>query len=264
MASRRPPLRWRSLREIADLVLATTTTPDGRTIAEVMERLRRGRDQETELFLATTDGSAADRDSYDRIIAEHDRVLSTTMDSVRRAMVKDAEAGRWTAFGRRHPDAPEEAIPPHYWPFLDIDIEEDSANGHDLRFRGIRCLLAEDIPADHPILDQIRPKEAAAPVADQPSVDDEPSANEAPAPPPPVILYSGTQGRPSSVESLVIPELRRRAAEGSMESSLARECKYLSQWLHTNHPTAHQIKPASLENSLRQLYRELKNTPTKH
>ncbi len=261
MASRVLPLRWRTLQELADVLLASTTTPDGHTLAEAMERIRRNRDQETELFTAITDGSAADRQNFDRIMAEFDRLLSSAMDIVRRAMKKDAEAGRWTAFGRRHPDAPEEAIPPYYWPFLDIDIEEDCAKGHDLLFRGIRCLLAEDIPAGHPILEQIHRQAPDTPPA---SAEEGHPVEDVSAPQPPSPLYSGTQGRPSSVETLIMPELRRRAAAGIMEPSLAKECQYLSQWLHASHPTAHQIKPASLENSLRQLYRELKSTPTKH
>lgn len=261
MARRTQPLRWRTLQDVADVLLATTTAPEGHILAEAMERIRRHRNRETEIFTATTDGSAKDRQTYDTNLAEFDRLLASAMAGVRRAMKKDAEAGRWVAFGRRHPDASEEAIPSYYWPFLDIDIEEDSAKGHDLLFRGIRCLLAEEIPADHPILEQIHPQAPDTPPA---SADEGHPVEDVSAPQPPSPLYSGAQGRPSSVETLVIPELRRRAAEGVMEPSLARECLYLSQWLHATHPTAHQIKPASLENSLRQLYRELKSAPTKH
>lgn len=266
MARRAQTLRWRTLQEIADGLLATTTTPEGHTLAEAMERIRRHRDRETEIFTATTDGSAKDRQAYDHNRAEYDRLLASAMTSVRQAMKKDAEAGRWIAFGRRHHDSPEEAIPPYYWPFLDIHMEEDSAKGHDLLFRGIRCLLAEEIPADHPILEQIHPQAPDTPPAraKPASADENRPVEEAAPPPTPITLYSGTQGRPSSVETLIMPELRRRAAAGIMEPSLARECQYLSQWLHATHPTAHQIKPASLENSLRQLYRELKGTPRKH
>lgn len=266
MASRALPLRWRALQDIADALLATTTVPEGHTLAEAMDRIRRHRDRETEIFTATTDGSAKDRQTYDHNLAEFDRLLASVMTSVQRAMKKDAEAGRWVAFGRRHPDAPEETIPPYYWPFLDIDMEEDSAKGHDLLFRGIRCLLAEEIPVDHPILEQIHPQAPDTPPAcDKPtSADENRPIGEAAPPPSPVTLYSGTQGRPSSVETLIMPELRRRAAAGIMEPSLARECRYLSEWLRSNHPTAHQIKPVSLENSLRQLHRELKSAPTKH
>lgn len=228
MASRALPLRWRTLQDIADVLLATT------------------------------DGSAKDRQTYDHNLAEYDRLRASVMTSVQRAMKKDAEAGRWVAFGRRHPDAPEETIPPYYWPFLDIDMEEDSAKGHDLLFRGIRCLLAGEIPADHPILEQIHPQAPDTPPA---SADEGHPVEDVSAPQPPITLYSGTQGRPSSVETLVIPELRRRAAEGVMEPSLARECRYLSEWLRSNHPAAYQIKPVSLENSLRQLHRELKSPP---
>ena len=74
MASRTQPLRWRTLQDVADVLLTSTTTPDGHTLAEAMARIQRHRDRETEIFTATTDGSAKDRQTYDHNLAEFDRL----------------------------------------------------------------------------------------------------------------------------------------------------------------------------------------------
>ncbi|EME69442.1 hypothetical protein H261_13274 [Paramagnetospirillum caucaseum] len=267
MASRVPPLQWRTLQDIVNHMIATTVMSDGRTMAEVLEHWQNSRDKETALYHRNANNTAEDHELYQTVMEGHDQLLSTAMNKLHRAMIKDAEAGLWFAFGLRHPDTPQEVIPPRYWPFLTLDIEGEIVTGEGMTFRAIRCLRAEDIPLDHPIMEQIRaarhPKAAPCPAAPEVANDAQPVEGES-IPQPPVVLYSGTQGRPSSVETLIMPELRRRAGAGCMEPSLARECRYLSEWLRSNHPTAHQIKPVSLENSLRQLHRELKSTPTKH
>jgi hypothetical protein len=65
------------------------------------------------------------------------------------------------------------------------------------------------------------------------------------------ITRSGAQGRPTSIDNLVRPELERRKAAGETLPAMGAEAEALSKWLANNHPGHPQIRPGSLENSLR-------------
>lgn len=67
---------------------------------------------------------------------------------------------------------------------------------------------------------------------------------------------SGAIGRPTSIH-LVRAQLQQRAQSGEMLPSLKAESRLLSNWLAVTHPHTHQIKPRSLENSIRAEFRAL-------
>jgi hypothetical protein len=83
--------------------------------------------------------------------------------------------------------------------------------------------------------------------------------NVTPVPTSSTVKGSGFVGRPSS-KHLVEEELRRRAQEDRLCTSLAEQSRELSMWLKRTHPNEHQTTPKAIENSVRHLFRELKGS----
>lgn len=69
-----------------------------------------------------------------------------------------------------------------------------------------------------------------------------------------VIYRTGAPGRPTSTD-LVIGELHARIADGQLEPTLAKQAQALSAWLAERHPQAAQLKPTSMENAIRNVWR---------
>lgn len=67
---------------------------------------------------------------------------------------------------------------------------------------------------------------------------------------------SGFPGRPSIMPAIEV-EMRRRAAEGLLERSLARECAVLEEWARHNFSGLQTPKRRSIGNALGATYREL-------
>jgi hypothetical protein len=68
-------------------------------------------------------------------------------------------------------------------------------------------------------------------------------------------------GRPS-VMPMIEAEMRRRAASGMIEGSLAREAQVLATWAQQQFADTHVPKPESIERKLARVYKELKRTKT--
>ena len=68
---------------------------------------------------------------------------------------------------------------------------------------------------------------------------------------------SGAPGAPSS-SHLVKAEFQRRIDTNEMKQSLAEEAEVLSYWLAKTHPGLRPMKPRTIENSIRDLWREHK------
>jgi hypothetical protein len=68
---------------------------------------------------------------------------------------------------------------------------------------------------------------------------------------------SGAPGAPSS-SHLVEAEFRRRINTDEIEQSLAKEAAVLSYWLAKTHPGLRPMRPKTIENSIRHLWREPK------
>jgi hypothetical protein len=62
---------------------------------------------------------------------------------------------------------------------------------------------------------------------------------------------------------LLEAEMRRRAEGGLLASSLAEEARKLRQWLIDNHPNAAPPTTETIQNRIRDEYRQLKTDPTK-
>ena len=165
------------------------------------------------------------------------------METASRLALHQLEAGKWVASGYTQPNTPVDAIPTHHWHFLVPNFERSSAEGHGLAYYGIRCFSAEDYEqimghrfADHP---RNRPQ----------LVSDSTTS-------------TGLPGRPGS-SHLVRQELARRFAAGHVEPTLRGEATWLRAWLVREHPNAHPITVKSLENAIRQQYRQAAGKATK-
>lgn len=66
-------------------------------------------------------------------------------------------------------------------------------------------------------------------------------------------------GRPS-IKRAILQKLKERAVSGEIAGSLAKEAQQLLAWAEATHPSAPGLpsKPASIENQIRDTYRELR------
>ena len=122
-------------------------------------------------------------------------------------------------------------IRPELWPRLGFSCRFEMVAKDGLRYDQILIREASSVPHEVP---------ASRPQASPP---------RAPARP----------GRPS-IMSMIEAEMRRRAANDEIESSLRREAEVLAIWASQEFPDAHVLKPKSIEKRLSQVYRELKAT----
>jgi hypothetical protein len=148
-------LNWLTLKDIYLHYLNDAETNDGTLAIEFIDKWQGELAFENSVF-EMTGAQAEDRCEYERNTKPLQTLIRETEAGVFELMMKQAEIGRWIAFGRRHPDAEEEIIPSRYWAFLSLDIEKRVAKGDDMTFRGMRGLIRRQIPTGHPIHDQIR------------------------------------------------------------------------------------------------------------
>jgi hypothetical protein len=122
-------------------------------------------------------------------------------------------------------------IRPELWPRLGFSCGFQMVTGDGLRYDQIRIREASSVPHEVP---------ASRPQASPP---------RAPARP----------GRPS-IMSMIEAEMRRRAANDQIESSLRREAEVLAIWANQQFPDADVPKPKSIAKRLGRVYRELRPT----
>lgn len=227
-------LRWLMPRDVYSYYLSHTLTEDGISFASILDNL------------------------HDRLDIEIFN-WRTLEDAIRRAehvvfenMITKAEDGEWIAFGRRHPETDEEVIPQRYWPFLTLDIENRFAWNRRIGFRGIRGLIARQIPKGHPIVEKIRIAQII------PNRGSAPAIKPVPAPSPhPVAAKTGAPGRPSSMH-YIRAEFERRAKAGTLEKSLRMEAELLVAWIKSSHPSEPPPTAKTVRNNLSADYRAAK------
>jgi len=86
-----------------------------------------------------------------------------------------------------------------------------------------------------------------------------PSADHLVPEPPPAV--TGTPGRPEKHITLVLAEFQRRAEIGDLAPSLAEQSRLLEEWFHETHPEKQAPTAKTIENRLRQDYRQAMNAP---
>lgn len=79
------------------------------------------------------------------------------------------------------------------------------------------------------------------------------SQDEIPSP----LMKTGVPGRPTAIH-FVITEFERRAAQNQCEKTLTREAQTLAAWYRRHHPEAPILSRKTIENRLRQPYRDWK------
>ena len=201
--------------------------------------------------LETFGRDAADHMLFRDAVQAIDQRIERARTSVMNIMRNEASRGVWLAIGRRGLDHPHELIPARYWPFLTIDIENNSALSNDSQFRELRCATTAGVPSDHPLLVSFRS-------ANQYAL--RPGDNVAPATPPetPDLGRNGAPGRPSYIH-LIEAEFKRRQSDNRLESSLTREANALVDWFRQAYPKIKPYQAKSIRNKLGSLYRAAKS-----
>ena len=256
-------LNWLTPRDIYSHYLNDAEASDGTLVIELIDKWQGELAFENSVFEGTG-AKAEDRGEYERNTKPLRTLIKKAEAGVFELMMKQGEDGRWIAFGRRHPDAEEEAIPSRYLPFLSLDIANRVATGEGMTFRAMRGLIRRQIPTDHPILDQIREVERRPAAAARSTeiaradiletsattlTDPDQMRNDAP----------GCPSRSTNIEmparpkrregmKLVIEESERRQRERQQRRQRApsdlSEAEDLAAWLQKNHP---RVKQAAVQ-----------------
>lgn len=161
----------------------------------------------------------------------------TEREALKLAFARVMEAGAFSAEGIR--DGQLEIIPPLIWRVATFGLglpNELSPSGADViaegqRWRGVR----------------VRQRVAGAPPT--------PSSRLLET----KIYSTGAPGRPTS-SHLVEQEARRRIEAGEALQTLAGEANHLAEWLSVTHPAAPKMTPKTIQEKIRPVFREPRNT----
>ena len=201
-------IRWRTAKQLYAAYLKGCELEDGASAADIISACFNERSLEQNR-IETFGRDAADHMLFRDAVQAIDQRIERVRTSVMNIMRNEASTGVWLAIGRRGPDHPHELIPARYWPFLTIDIENNSALSNDFQFRELRCATTAGVPSDHPLLVSFRSANQYAPG---------PGDNVAPATPPetPDLGRNGAPGRPSYIH-LIEAEFKRRQSDNRLE-----------------------------------------------
>jgi len=243
-------IRWRTAKQLYATYLKGCKLEDEASAADVIAYCIKHREREQRLiegFGKTAGDHMLFRDAVQAI----DQRIESVRASVMRIMRDEASTGKWLAIGRERPDSPHELIPARHWPFLTIDIENNSAIGKDSEFRELRCATTANIARDHPLLVSFR-------ATNQLPLPEKSKPTPSKVPPEKLGLdRNGAPGRPSCMH-LVENEFNRRQNAGLLEPSLTKEAAVLAAWFRTTHPQARPYTPKAIYNKLGSLYRAAK------
>lgn len=245
-------IRWRTAKQLYAAYLKGCELEDGASAADIISACFNERSLEQNR-IETFGRSAPDHMLFRDAVQAIDERIERARTSVMNIMRNEASRGVWLAIGRRGLDHPHELIPARYWPFLTIDIENNSALSNDSQFCELRCATTAGVPSDHPLLVSFRS-------ANQYAL--RPGDNVAPATPPetPDLGRNGAPGRPSYIH-LIEAEFKRRQAAGRLESSLTKEAHALADWFQKAHPKCRPYTAKTIYNKLGSLYRAAKSKP---
>lgn len=239
-------LKWLTFPELREIYFSSKAN-DSETAFQVMQRLCRLQNDARQRLAITGTNTGAIQ-SLRNYISLYDKEINILERKIIIGMGHGGERGVWFAVGRRGPDTEQEIIPKRYWSFLKFDIEDGSASTDELKFSGIQCLMAEGIPDGHEIfqtIDEAQRLSIPAPTPARSNTADEPIE----------LNRSDFPGRPSS-SSLIHTEFFERVGRDQIEISLAEQARVLSKWLSKEYPRAPRATPKTIENSLRDDYKE--------
>lgn len=244
-----PELKWVSPTELRELYLDITKIDGGKTrdkLNDFWGLIRAEIDNFSQL------GARPEHQAeFDRIVERYKVAIANVEEQLVASMQRGAEQGRWFALGRRAPDACAEIIPKRYWGFLKLDIQDSTASGGEYRFFGISCMRAEWIPSRHPIIDVI----SEAQMLERPDLE---TANTRTIKPNADRPKRKGRGRPTSM-AIVRKEFYRRVSQNEIECTITEESHSLADWLARTRPRAKELVAKTIENNLRDEYKEEKN-----
>jgi hypothetical protein len=246
-------IRWRTAKQLYAAYLKGCELEDGANADDVIAACFTERALEQRRIEAFG-RNAGDHMLFRDAVKAIDQRIESVRTSVMKIMLDEASTGKWLAIGRRGPDLPHELIPARFWPFLTIDIENNSALSKDFEFRQLRCATTTDIARDHPLLVSFRStNQLPSPQKGNATPSNLPSEK-------PDLGRNGAPGRPSYMH-LVGEEFKRRRDAGRLEPSLTKEAAALAAWFRTAHPKVSPLQAKSISNRLRDLYRAAKPSP---
>jgi hypothetical protein len=243
-------IKWRTAKQLYATYLKGCKQEDGASAADVIVACFNERKREQRVFEAFG-SSAVDHMQFRDAVHAIDQRIERVRASVMKIMRDEASKGKWLAIGRRRPDSAHELIPARHWPFLTIDVENNSAIGKEDEFYELRCATTANIARDHPLLVSFRSTNQL-PLPEKSNATLRNSAPEKPD-----LDRNGAPGRPSYMH-LVEDEFRQRCRAGRLEPSLTKEAAALAAWFRTAHPQARPYTPKAIYNKLGSLYRAAK------
>ena len=246
-------IRWRTAKQLYAAYLKGCELEDGASAADIITACFNERSLEQNR-IETFGRDAADHMLFRDALQAIDQRIESVRTSIMNIMRNEASRGVWLAMGRQGPDRPHELIPARHWPFLTIDIENNSALSKDFQFRELRCATTADVSSDHPLLasfrsaNRLKAPETGGKVA------------HTILPEKPDLGKNGAPGRPSHMH-LVEAEFKRRQDADRLELSLTKQAHALAEWFRRAYPEIKPYKAKSIYNRLGSLYRAAKSKP---
>lgn len=242
-------IKWRTAKQLYATYMKGCELDDGASAADIIVACFKEREREQRRIEAFG-SNAGDHMLFRDAVQAIDQRIERVRASVMKIMREEASTGKWLAIGRRGPDSAHELIPARHWPFLTIDVENNSALGKDFEFRALCCVTTANIPADHPLLENFRSTNQLPPENSKPTPSNVPPEKSD-------LDRNGAPGRPSHMH-LVENEFNRRQNAGLLEPSLTKEAAVLAAWFRATHPRARPYTPKAIYNKLGSLYRAAK------
>jgi hypothetical protein len=264
-------VRWRTLAEIQDSYFERPSYCDGKSAAELIRRA-----QSTQRLLRSLlqFAKAGRQLAFVDALKRHDDDIEDIKRNIHRQISKDGALAVWIAYGRESPKSHHELIPPDYWPFLTLDMENNAATGEELSFRDLRCALTNEIPDSDPIHKALRLAGKPAPRLDQHDGASADLRSDCALSIVPdriqEIERTGAPGRPSSMHFVVF-EFRRRLEQNEVIwNSIRAEAQHLAAWFKDFMRSYPRPLPSlgagTIENEIRTEYNKAKtekSAPTK-
>ena len=236
-----PDLNWTPLLVLRTMYLDVAAKPRMTYLQAFSELSKRKEDRRNRLALVNEDGATA-QNLLDEIreCDEQRAILDKKLDVTMR---EDGQHGAWVGVGSRGLDMQHEIIPQRHWAHLRFEFEDSAACSGEVRFSGIRFLVAAEIPEDHEIRKLI---EAAQ---DRPLLD-------------PQAHVSGSEGNPAdnadsndrgrpSAKYEILREFFFRVMRGEIEKSQADQGRVLHAWLKREHPNKPNSDPKTIAGQLK-------------
>ena len=244
--------KWRTLKEICRYYIVNSEDDDGQSAEEVFKKCFAQRHFEDDCFRNSTQ-TMQDRLLYEDTIKSLDAMIERVRARVHRLVLEEAKNAKWIAIGRRHPEIGPELIPPQYWPFLTLDIENGAAVGDEFSFRDLRCWITNDLPKDDP-LHEILSRSQQTFTSERSA----PAASVAASPMGINLRRNDAPGRPSYFH-LIEQEFNRRRNANILYPSLNQEAEHLTNWFREKHPNLQPYRPKTIRNRLRFAYLQANN-----